>query len=613
MSRVVLGRRSPSSTGRATSPELLAARARAGPRRRGARRRLRLERRLAGDRARGAAPRCSRSRRTSSATGARATSPPSAPRGELICFLTQDATPLPGWLDAYEEAFALARRRRRRVRPAPAAAGHVGDDRARADRVLRRLLARRRPRASSAPSDPMFLSNVNACYRRACWEQIRFADVPLRRGPGVRARDGRARLAARVPPAARRSCTPTTTRRSASCAATSTSTAGCTRRAGTSSGSACARRVRDVRGLVARRPALDARAGLAGARRSWRATGRSAAAPHARASSRRGARLARAPAARAGAAGDLARGPRRRAAARRRPEAARAAAAAGRAASTRTVARRRARGRRRRSLDPVPGHGRRRAAAHRGRDPALPARQRRPLDDLQPAHAARGARAHGLDLALRPDRAATRRVAGGDPRQPARVLPPDQRARSSRASTSGTAPTSCSPPAGTRSTPVQRLPNCRARAYLVQDHEPEFFATSAESVFAERTYAQGLYCIAASPWLRDLVARPLRRRTARAFELGVDHDVYHPRRGRAPARHGHLLRARRHAAARRPARRCSRSQELQRRRPDLRFVLFGDEQPRRRRRSRTSDLGVASPERARRGPTRRRRSGSRCR
>src|SRR5207248_1541045 len=27
--------------------------------------------------------------------------------GELVCFLTQDATPLPGWLDAYREAFAL--------------------------------------------------------------------------------------------------------------------------------------------------------------------------------------------------------------------------------------------------------------------------------------------------------------------------------------------------------------------------------------------------------------------------------------------------------------------------------------------------------------------------
>ena len=26
--------------------------------------------------------------------------------------------------------------------------------------------------------DPSFLSNVNACYLRACWEEIRFREVP---------------------------------------------------------------------------------------------------------------------------------------------------------------------------------------------------------------------------------------------------------------------------------------------------------------------------------------------------------------------------------------------------------------------------------------------------
>ncbi|HEY2202065.1 MAG TPA: glycosyltransferase family A protein, partial [Solirubrobacteraceae bacterium] len=30
--------------------------------------------------------------------------------GELVCFLTQDATPCPGWLNAYREAFALDKR-----------------------------------------------------------------------------------------------------------------------------------------------------------------------------------------------------------------------------------------------------------------------------------------------------------------------------------------------------------------------------------------------------------------------------------------------------------------------------------------------------------------------
>src|SRR5215207_5278361 len=42
------------------------------------------------------------------------------------------------------------------------------------------------------------------------------------------------------------------------------------------------------------------------------------------------------------------------------------------------------------------------------------------------------------------------------------------------------------------------LPAVRARALLVQDHEPEFSATSVDGVLAERTYSQGLYVVAAS-------------------------------------------------------------------------------------------------------------------
>ena len=52
---------------------------------------------------------------------------------------------------------------------------------------------------------------------------------------------------------------------------------------------------------------------------------------------------------------------------------------------------------------------------------------------------------------------------------------------------------------------VLRLPGASARAYLVQDHEPEFYPTSAEREWAAWTYRQGLHCIAASPWLADLV------------------------------------------------------------------------------------------------------------
>ena len=61
--------------------------------------------------------------------------------------------------------------------------------------------------------------------------------------------------------------------------------------------------------------------------------------------------------------------------------------------------------------------------------------------------------------------------------------------------------------------PVLRLPGCRARAYLVHDHEPEFFADVGRvRCGPSDTYRQGLLRASpASPWLRDLVARALRR------------------------------------------------------------------------------------------------------
>ena len=97
------------------------------------------------------------------------------------------------------------------------------------------------------------------------------------------------------------------------------------------------------------------------------------------------------------------------------------------------------------------------------------------------------------------------------------------------------------------------LPSCHARAYLVQDHEPDFFPESARRLWAEQTYGFGLYPIAASRWLRDLLAR---RYGANGswFRLGVDHGTYQPAAAHAPRRHGDLLRTRHNAAARRPAR-----------------------------------------------------------
>ena len=53
--------------------------------------------------------------------------------------------------------------------------------------------------------------------------------------------------------------------------------------------------------------------------------------------------------------------------------------------------------------------------------------------------------------------------------------------------------------------PTVLLPDCHARAYLIHDHEPEFFAMSAEHLWAEETYELGLYPISASTWLRDMM------------------------------------------------------------------------------------------------------------
>ncbi len=76
--------------------------------------------------------------------------------------------------------------------------------------------------------------------------------------------------------------------------------------------------------------------------------------------------------------------------------------------------------------------------------------------------------------------------------------------------------------------PVLLLGGTRARAYLVHDHEPEFFATSAERIWADQTYHQDLYPISSSRWLRDLM-RERYGHDGSAFRFGVDHSTYRPR------------------------------------------------------------------------------------
>jgi glycosyltransferase involved in cell wall biosynthesis len=73
--------------------------------------------------------------------------------------------------------------------------------------------------------------------------------------------------------------------------------------------------------------------------------------------------------------------------------------------------------------------------------------------------------------------------------------------------------------------PLRDLPGCKSKVYLVQDDEPQFYATSSESLWAEESYRMGYQCVAYTPWM----AERLRTRwgvEARYFECGTDTDVY---------------------------------------------------------------------------------------
>jgi glycosyltransferase involved in cell wall biosynthesis len=154
---------------------------------------------------------------------------------------------------------------------------------------------------------------------------------------------------------------------------------------------------------------------------------------------------------------------------------------------------------------------------------------------------------------------------------------------------------------------VCRLDGCAARAYLVQDHEPEFLPTSAERLWAEQTYRAGLHAICAGPWLAGLL-RERYGASASSFDLGIDHAVYAPRDspaqepGTAPP--ANLVRESGtvafYARAVTPRRAVPLGvlalAELLARRPQIRVVTFGDERapaapfP-------VEHLGVATPER----------------
>jgi len=118
------------------------------------------------------------------------------------------------------------------------------------------------------------------------------------------------------------------------------------------------------------------------------------------------------------------------------------------------------------------------------------------------------------------------------------------------------------------------LPDAGARAYLVQDHEPDFYGVSAQSLFSQDTYRRGLHCIAASAWLAGLL-RERYGASATHFDLGVDHGIYRPDSG--PRRDDLVVFYARAATPRRavPLGLAALS-ELAARRPGVEIALFGE-------------------------------------
>ena len=125
--------------------------------------------------------------------------------------------------------------------------------------------------------------------------------------------------------------------------------------------------------------------------------------------------------------------------------------------------------------------------------------------------------------------------------------------------------------------PVLLLEDCGARAHLVQDDEPEFYAASAERLWAEQAFGFGMECITAGSWL----AGRMRERGLQAtpFDLGIDHDTYRPRPDIPRARARVLFYARTGTPRRAVPLGMLALAELHRRRPDAEIVLFGDAAP----------------------------------
>ncbi len=121
------------------------------------------------------------------------------------------------------------------------------------------------------------------------------------------------------------------------------------------------------------------------------------------------------------------------------------------------------------------------------------------------------------------------------------------------------------------------LKGVTARAYLVQDHEPDFYPASAEALWAAQSYRQGLYCIAASPWLAELLRGRYGAQSSH-FDLALDHTVYRPLGG-PRSRQSVLFYARAVTPRRAVPLGLLALAELARRRPGLDIALYGEDAP----------------------------------
>jgi glycosyltransferase involved in cell wall biosynthesis len=487
--------------------------------------------------------------------------------GELICFLTQDATPCPGWLDAYREAFALAERVGAAYGP------HLPrpDTSPMIARELREFFASFSPEGGPVVQhEQPFLSNVNACYARACWEQIRFREIAYAEDQAFGADMLAAGWAKVYHPGA------------AVLHAHDYGPLEFMRRyfdeyrgLRESTGHVEPVRLRGTLGAVAADVRWMVDEGFApGDRARWAVrslahhAGRRLAAPA-------GSRAGRLPGAVSRRLSLERRAGAPEPAADPVPRGQQIPAWGNRDADYREAVIVRAGGPAP-LLEPVPGMAdrerlriamvlppfRRGSGGHNTLLQIVTRLERRGhvcsvwIQDVMRMHQAEwpGVLRHNLREFFAPIEAPVYK--GFERWQGADVVIAT----------------------GWQTVyPALLLDGCRARVYVVNDHEPEFYATSIERSLAEATYSQGLYCISASPWLRDLLAERYGAH-GDVFDLGVEHDIYRVRE--VPRREDTVVYYARHGTPRRAVPvGISALEELYRRRPQTRFVLFGDRRP----------------------------------